>query len=83
MPAPLPDSAAAQAESPEGERVDGKDVRTPVHFRVWVLLAFGSVIGGGLAIERASEGAYAQAALAGLVCLGCIAGIGWALHDRA
>ena len=38
---------------------------------------------GATAIERIGEGAYLQAMLAGLVCVGCLAGIGWALRDRA
>ena len=63
--------------------MDGEDVRTPMHFRVWLFLIFGTVIGGGLAIERIGEDAYLQAMLAGLVCVGCLAGIGWALRDRA
>ncbi len=54
-----------------------------MHFRVWLFLIFGTVIGGGLAIERIGEGAYVQAILAGLVCVGCLAGIGWALRGRA
>lgn len=63
--------------------MNGERVRTPVHFRVWLLLIFGSVIGGVVAIERVSEGVYAQAVFAGLVCFACLVGIGWAVHDRA
>jgi len=53
-----------------------------LHFRVWLLLIFGTLIGGGLAIERTGQGEYLEAALAGLVCVACLGGIGWALLDR-
>jgi hypothetical protein len=63
--------------------VDAKGQRAPLHFRVWLLLVFGTVVGGGMAIERTGQGEYLEAALAGLVCAACLGGIGWALLDRA
>ncbi len=47
--------------------MDAGRQRAPLHFRVWLLLAFGTLIGGGLAIERTGQGACFEAALAGLV----------------
>jgi hypothetical protein len=58
--------------------MDARGRREPLHFRVWLLLIFGTLIGGGLAIERTGQGEYFEAALAGLVCLTCLGGIGWA-----
>ena len=63
--------------------MDAKGQRAPLHFRVWLLLVFGTVVGGGMAIERTGQGEYLEAALAGLVCVACLGGIGWALLDRA
>lgn len=51
--------------------------------RVWLLLVFGTLIGGGLAIERTGQGEYIEAALAGLVCVACLAGMAWAMLDCA
>ena len=59
-----------------------KGQRAPINIRVWLLLIFGALIGGGLAIERTGQGEYFEATLAGLVCVACLGGIGWALLDR-
>lgn len=63
--------------------MDSNREGVPLDFRVWLLLFFGILIGGGLAIERTGQGEYLEAALAGLVCVACLAGIGWALLDRS
>ena len=63
--------------------MESKAERAPLHFRVWLSLIFGALIGGGLAIERTGQGLYLEAALAGLVCVACLGGIGWALLHLA
>lgn len=63
--------------------MDSREERAPLHFRFWLLLIFGVLIGGGLAIERTGQGEYLEAALAALVCVAGLGGIGWALLDRA
>ena len=63
--------------------MDSEGRPTPVHFRVLLLLVFGVLVGGGLAIDRTSQGDYPQAALAGLVWLGSLSGIAWSLNVRS
>lgn len=80
LPASL---VTTQAPFEQGQAVDAKRQRAPLHLRVWLLLVFGAIVSGGLATERTSHGEYMEAALAGVVCAACLAGITWALLRRA
>jgi hypothetical protein len=63
--------------------VDSEGRPAPVHCRVWLFLVFGVLVGGGLAIDRTSQGDDPQGALAGFVCLGSLSGIAWSLNVRS
>lgn len=60
-----------------------EDSEPPLHWREWVLLAFGVIIGAGSAVQFLTQGEYLKAVLGGVVCAVCLGVAAWALRDSA
>ena len=56
---------------------------SPLHWRVWVLIAFGAIIGAGSANEFFTQGEYVKAVVGGVVFATCLGVAAWALQGRA
>ena len=60
-----------------------EDSASPLHWRVWALIAFGAIIGAGSAIQFFTQWEYVKAVVGGVVFATCLGVAAWALRGRA
>lgn len=56
--------------------------RSRLHWRLWVLVVLGAIVGGGSAVQYLAQGDYVQVVVGGLVGATCLGVIAHSLHAR-